>query len=224
VRAPPFATGSAWGGKSLDHFPVRYRHFREDFARRDITVPFVEGRRGLARVEDNFPISSLCRQLFSKGDDLCADAPPLAVEINGHLAKLDDRTLRPIDGGQDHAADKLAIQICGDMNVRLFFRQLLRGEIQSERRSQNTTAKLHQVAIPAGIRINLSKLQHVDTLLNIDGLFGPKADPSETRLARVRARKPDVSDADAAVASSQRVEPFVERDWRLVDARGRSAQ
>jgi hypothetical protein len=47
--------GSAWGGKLLDHFAVRYRHFDENFARRDIAGSFVKRRRRFARVQNNFP-------------------------------------------------------------------------------------------------------------------------------------------------------------------------
>ncbi len=51
-----------------------------------------------------------------------------------------------------------------------------------------------------------------------DGLFLEA--PLETRLARVAARKSDASDADAAIAESQRAEPLGEKGWRALDAGG----
>ncbi len=69
----------------LDHNPVRYRHFDEGFARRDITGLFLKGHRRLARMQDDSPKPSLRRQLFGGGDALRADAAPLMVWINGHL-------------------------------------------------------------------------------------------------------------------------------------------
>ena len=51
-----------------------------------------------------------------------------------------------------------------------------------------------------------------------DGLFLEA--PLETRLARVAAREADASDADAAVAQSQRAEPLGEKGWSALDAGG----
>src|SRR5208282_3125114 len=89
------------------------------------------------------------------------------------------------------------------MNVRLFFRQLLGGEIQSERRSQDTAAKFHKVAIAAGIVFNLDKLQHVGALLQISA-----AEPARRSLwpehrsvrngARSSCASPSPSDGHAA--------------------------
>ncbi len=51
-----------------------------------------------------------------------------------------------------------------------------------------------------------------------DGLF---LDASlKTRLARVGSRGADASDADAAVARSQRAEPLAEKGWSPLDAGG----
>ena len=49
-----------------------------------------------------------------------------------------------------------------------------------------------------------------------DGLFLEA--PLETRIARVSARKGDPSDADAAIARSQRAEPLRESGWQALDA------
>jgi uncharacterized protein len=51
-----------------------------------------------------------------------------------------------------------------------------------------------------------------------DGLFLEA--PLETRLARVGAREADASDADAAIARSQRAEPLGEQGWTALDAGG----
>jgi aminoglycoside phosphotransferase family enzyme/predicted kinase len=51
-----------------------------------------------------------------------------------------------------------------------------------------------------------------------DGLFLDA--PLETRLERVGRRGADASDADAAVARSQRAEPLGEKGWRALDAGG----
>jgi len=149
-------------------------------------------------MQDDFPKSSLRRQFFGKADNLRSDAAALMVGMNGHLAKLDD-AIRRVHGGQDDASDKFAVQICRDMNVRLFFHQFLRGEIQSQGRSQEAAAKFHQGAIAGGIAVYSGKLQHVDALFQIIGgtagetgsfaprAIGPQYDDSRRRRRRAAA-------------------------------------
>ena len=47
--------------------------------------------------------------------------------------------------------------------------------------------------------------------------------PLQTRLARVRARRADASDADAAVVLKQHSDPLTEAGWLVVDASGEPA-
>ena len=128
-------------------------------------------------MQDDFPSSRLRRQLSGEGDDLSAEAPPLMAGVDGHLAKVDHRAVRPVDWAQGDATDQFAIEIGGDMNVLFFFRQLPGGEIQSERHAQDAAAKLHQVAVAAGIVFHLHELQHI----------GPLAIPGAPPLIHARA-------------------------------------
>ena len=108
------------------------------------------------------------------------------VGMNRHLTKPHDRA---VDRGEDDAADEFALEIRPDVDVRLLFRQLARGEVQSERRSQDAAAKRHQLAIAIRAAVDLSKLQHVDALCaTVYGaagdavVFGRKSDrPAKSR-------------------------------------------